>query len=89
MVFLVFQSLGASAHAPNTGANEYNHAYYRNGGVATSSGSSGGLLLALKGEDIAPGLMGGIDEFLEVATLGFDLAQTGVVLSECVAGGAC
>ena len=41
MVFLVFQTLGGSAHPPNTGANEYNHAFYRNGGVATASGSSG------------------------------------------------
>ena len=51
--------------------------------------SGAGLLLALHGEDIAPGVLGEVDELLEAATLGFDTAQTAVVALECLDGGGC
>lgn len=40
-ILVVFQSHDTKASKPNTGANEYNHAASKNGGVASASGSSG------------------------------------------------
>ncbi len=51
--------------------------------------SATGLLIALKGEDVAPPPLGYVDEFLEAATLGYDLGQTGVAIQDCVSGNGC
>lgn len=51
--------------------------------------SAGGLLIALKGEDVAPPPLGYVDEFLEAATLGYDLGQTGAAVQNCVSGNGC
>jgi len=51
--------------------------------------SAGGLLLALHGEDIAPPPLGQVDEFLEAVVLGFDIVQTGIVVSDCLTRKGC
>lgn len=50
--------------------------------------SAGGFLLALHGKD-APGPIGLVEEFLEAAALGFDIAKTLVVTDDCVSGNGC
>ncbi|HEX9339913.1 MAG TPA: hypothetical protein VF992_01905 [Thermoplasmata archaeon] len=57
--------------------------------VAGTALSYIGLMLALGGKDFGPGWFGQVDEFLEAATLGFDAAQTGIAVGQCLAGRGC
>jgi hypothetical protein len=50
--------------------------------------AAAGLALALWGKDI-PGALGQVDEFLEAATLGFDLEVLGESIAECVSEQQC